>query len=340
MRINNGDRESTIPSCTALTGNLAAHDPSVYEEMSAPWELIATPVGRGSFGHYKAYLITPNVVAYQESFDSAVRVRGLTPTGMLGFLIPLRTGRRTAYWNRLLHEKGLPISMPGPVDAVIEARQSHLIVLINLAVLRQALPDETASALISATTQRLLPLPSKETAVLGRWLLRTLDGVQQQPAMLHHPAVVRAFEEELFHRLRDLVRTLKTGPHRPGVTQRRHGLKLALEYLRDKDTISLSVPELSTIAGVSQRTLEYAFRETFNLTPLGFLRLKRLHKTRRMLMTIPRDETTIADIAYQNGFYELGRFATTYKGLFGELPSQTMASPSVQIPCNPFMKFR
>jgi AraC-like DNA-binding protein len=57
-------------------------------------------------------------------------------------------------------------------------------------------------------------------------------------------------------------------------------------------------------------------------------------------MTIPRDETTIADIAYQNGFYELGRFATTYKGLFGELPSQTMASPSVQIPCNPFMKFR
>lgn len=123
------------------------------------------------------------------------------------------------------------------------------------------------------------------------------------------------------------------------MTQRRHGLERALEYLRDKDTFSLSVPLLSTLAGVSQRTLEYAFRETFNLTPLGFLRLKRLHRARRMLMTIPRGEATVADIVCRNGFYELGRFATTYKGLFGELPSQTMASPSVQIPCNPFMTF-
>ena len=96
MRTHEGDQGASAPPYTAITGKQVAHDPSVYEELSAPGELIATPLGRGSFGHYKTYLITLTVVAYQESFDLAVRVRGLTPTGMLGFSIPLRTGSRTS----------------------------------------------------------------------------------------------------------------------------------------------------------------------------------------------------------------------------------------------------
>ena len=340
MSTHEGDQGASTPSYTAITGKLAVHDPSVYEEISAPWELIATPVGRGPFGHYKTYLITPAVVAYQESFDSAVRVRGLTPTGMFGFSIPIRTGSRTSYWNRPLHEKGLPTSMPGALDAVFEAQQSHIIVLVNITVLHQVLPVETTAALLRAATQRLLPVPSNVTAGLGRWLLQILDEVQRQPQMLQHPAVVRAFEEDLFLRLTDLVRVLNTDAHRPDMTRRRRGFDRALEYLREQDTSSLSIPQLSTIAGVGQRTLEYAFRETFDLTPLGFLRLKRFHGARRMLMTTRQGEATVADIAHRNGFYELGRFATSYKRLFGELPSQTMARSPVEIQDNPFMAFR
>ena len=124
------------------------------------------------------------------------------------------------------------------------------------------------------------------------------------------------------------------------MTRRRHGLERALEYLREKDSSSLSIPQLSTIAGVGQRTLEYAFRETFDLTPLGFLRLKCFHRARRMLMTTRQGEATVADIAHRNGFYELGRFATSYKRLFRELPSQTMAQPPVETTSKPFMTFR
>ncbi|MEA2093175.1 MAG: helix-turn-helix domain-containing protein [Pseudomonadota bacterium] len=340
MSTQEGNHVASTPPYTAITGKLVAHDPSVYEEISAPWELIATPLGRGSFGYSKTYLITPAVVAYQEGFDSAVRVRGLTPAGMLGFSIPIRTGSRTAYWNGPLHEKGLPASMPGALDAVIEAQQSHIIVLVNITVLHQVLPAETAAALMRAATQRLLPVPPSVTASLGRWLLQILDEVQRQPAMLQHPAMVRAFEEDLFRRLTELVSLLNTEARRPDITRRRSGFERALEYMREKDMSSLSIPQLSTIAGVGQRTLEYAFRETFNLTPLGFLRLKRFHGARRMLLSTRQGEATVADIAHRNGFYELGRFATSYKRLFGELPSQTMALPPVETTNNPFMTFR
>ena len=49
--------------------------------------------------------------------------------------------------------------------------------------------------------------------------------------MLQHPAVVRAFEEDLFQWLADLSWVLNRDARRPDITRRRHGLKRALEYL-------------------------------------------------------------------------------------------------------------
>jgi len=94
----------------------------------------------------------------------------------------------------------------------------------------------------------------------------------------------------------------------------------------------LTVPELCEAIGASQRTLEYAFRESFDLTPPAFLRLQRLHTTQRRLMTSCRNNATVADIAHEQGFYELGRFAADYKRLFGELPSQTLRRRSPETP--------
>lgn len=41
------------------------------------------------------------------------------------------------------------------------------------------------------------------------------------------------------------------------------------------------MPQLCTAAGGSQRALQYAFREIFNLTPTQFLWHMRLHAVRR-----------------------------------------------------------
>ena len=43
MSTQEGDLGASTPPYIAITGKQVAQDPSVYEEISAPWELMATP---------------------------------------------------------------------------------------------------------------------------------------------------------------------------------------------------------------------------------------------------------------------------------------------------------
>jgi AraC family ethanolamine operon transcriptional activator len=48
----------------------------------------------------------------------------------------------------------------------------------------------------------------------------------------------------------------------------------------------------------------------------------RLNQVRRVLQS-PEDNRTIAEIAFDFGFFHLGQFSQSYKRLFGETPTET-----------------
>jgi AraC family ethanolamine operon transcriptional activator len=73
---------------------------------------------------------------------------------------------------------------------------------------------------------------------------------------------------------------------------------------------------------VGERTLEIVFRESYGLTPVRYLKLRRLEGTRRALTRTEHGNVT--DVALEFGFWHLGHFAADYKALFGEAPSQTL----------------
>jgi AraC-like DNA-binding protein len=73
------------------------------------------------------------------------------------------------------------------------------------------------------------------------------------------------------------------------------------------------------------RTLEYAFRETFDLTPLAFVRRRRLQAARRDLWRADPTRTTVTRVALRHGFHHPSRFAAYYRRSFGESPSATLS---------------
>jgi AraC family ethanolamine operon transcriptional activator len=96
------------------------------------------------------------------------------------------------------------------------------------------------------------------------------------------------------------------------------------EYLHQAGTRPVHVSEICAALGVSRRTLHRAFQEVFGLGPVSFLRHQRLCTIHSILRDSAPGSTTVAAVAMQQGFYELGRFAHYYLAMFGELPSQTL----------------
>jgi AraC-like DNA-binding protein len=101
-------------------------------------------------------------------------------------------------------------------------------------------------------------------------------------------------------------------------------VRIAEEYALSKAGDRLYVTDLCRATGVSERTLEYAFREIMGLTPMGYLIRLRLHRVRQSLLAGNRRTTTVTREALRWGFWHFGEFSRAYKDCFGELPSDTL----------------
>ena len=96
------------------------------------------------------------------------------------------------------------------------------------------------------------------------------------------------------------------------------------DYLAAAETRPVHVSELCAAFRVSRRGLHRAFHDAFGIGPVTFLRHKRLCAIHSALKDSSPGETTVSEIALQQGFVELGRFSQYYRALFGEYPSETL----------------
>jgi AraC family ethanolamine operon transcriptional activator len=86
-------------------------------------------------------------------------------------------------------------------------------------------------------------------------------------------------------------------------------VRRAEEFFRCHVGEPVSIARLSSIAGVSERSLRNAFNDIYTTSPKRYLRLWQLHQVRRALRSPDGREATVTDVATCHGFYELGRFA-------------------------------
>ncbi len=98
-----------------------------------------------------------------------------------------------------------------------------------------------------------------------------------------------------------------------------------IPHVGDHQTDPVTVRDLLGISGASWRTIDYAFRERFDITPKEYLKTVRLNGVHKELRGgVDPSSTRICDIANGWGFWHMGQFAADYRKMFGELPSQTL----------------
>jgi AraC-like DNA-binding protein len=97
----------------------------------------------------------------------------------------------------------------------------------------------------------------------------------------------------------------------------------AEHYIEAAGPRPVHISEICAECGVSRRSLHRAFDEVLGIGPVTFLQRKRLCDIHSALRDCDPATTTIAEIALQHGFLNLGRFSGYYRALFDEYPSET-----------------
>jgi AraC family transcriptional regulator, ethanolamine operon transcriptional activator len=110
------------------------------------------------------------------------------------------------------------------------------------------------------------------------------------------------------------------------INSRRQIVERVEAFLETQAGEAVSIARLSQVAGVSERSLRNAFYDVRGMSPMRSVVRARLAEVRHALTAANGARGAVTTIATDYGFFELGRFARTYKAAFGESPSATLRS--------------
>lgn len=109
---------------------------------------------------------------------------------------------------------------------------------------------------------------------------------------------------------------------------RQRSVHRVIEFIMAEYARPITVTALCQLCGVSERTLQYRFREATGLSVQQYLMNYRLQQARAML--IRGEYRQVGEVARACGFHHTGRFAQYYRRLFGKSPRETVAKASRQ----------
>jgi len=251
----------------------------------------------------------------QEDVATVRRLR--VPEDRAAIVVPIET-TPLARWNaRPIGSHQLIACLPGAECFAFDPGGTHFaIVSVPLAsrtaaAVRHACGTSEGSAIITP--------PEMASLTLHRFLSEAADRLW---TMAEGPRATRAIVDEgeqLLVSCLDSASALT--PDGDSSAARSEIVRRAEEVYRSHVGDPVSIAELSSLVGVSERSLRNAFYDVYTTSPKRYLKLWQLHQVRRELRAA---HASVTDVATLHGFFELGRFAGEYKALFGEVPSATL----------------
>ena len=310
----------------AEIGRINATDIAELAESHKPWDMSHTQLSSGSFRSQTNFVRSDRVTVYRQWWNRKVMARGTSPADYVVVGTTTNGSVQVNWCGRDLSRERFACTQPrGDVDFTTSESSDQVVALIRADVLKHYSGEAEQGA-----EPRGLHMNCRKQ--MGSELIATIQEIlsryASQPNLLKDPHECQDFESQV---LSALAACANWGPlPNEDRSRRREAVRSASAYAESQHRRT-TVPQLAEAAGVSQRTLEYAFRECLGLTPLQFLRRCRLNHAHRDLRSATPESKLVTDVAISWGFSDLGRFAAEHRRLFGENPSQTLAraqSPS------------
>ena len=142
--------------------------------------------------------------------------------------------------------------------------------------------------------------------------------------LIEQPEVARALEQDMLHAV---IHCLAGDGAEDNSTTRFNHTALMTRFetvVRNSVDRKVTLPDLCAEIGVAERTLRMCCHEFLGVSPMRYRLLRRLNKVRASLRRADPSTASVASIAREHQFFELGRFAAMYRAAFGEAPLTTL----------------
>lgn len=285
------------------------------------WDLDLRLTQRGGFAGRIRQLALPELLISYARFCSKLHQSGATPPGFRTFGVPA-AGCRGFWWLGYRVDERCLMRFDADSELACVSDVDFAVYTISL---RSDYLDKLAAAFHVppfATDRGMARIPATQMIELRALATSATFGPSDQ---------LRATAA---HQLAQRLMTFCAAGEpvsRPNPRSRDRAIRRVVEYLNQHgDTLPdlPDLPVLCEIAHVSERTLQYAFRERYGVSPNLFVRHWQMNAARKLLKTSARDRKTVAAVAAKCGFHDPSVFARQYRFLHGELPSATVANAS------------
>ena len=296
-----------------------------FAEATRGWDLDWRQLDRGRLKADLLQVASPNASIFRVAFNRSFLQRGGSPEGMLTFgLLGESVGEIGWYRGRAAADNLLVFNSDGGYESVSQPGFNAHTLSFSEEHLDRVAAHLDLPVILSPYRQGGIALHIDPAAASDlRLRLQGLDrAMARGTEKIEAGWICNELEHEIPARL---IRLLATNPQATSLTIDRPRI-LAVQKARDYIDAHVNEPptiqDVCRVAGVSWRTLDYAFRELFGVTPKQYLQATRLDGVRKELYR--REPTAkISDIANHWGFWHMGQFAADYRRQFAELPSET-----------------
>jgi len=323
MNIENREVESVPERAkSGAFSRYVSNDIEQHAQNMNGWELCYDQLTPGSFKGELLEYREGGMQLMRDSTNQAMVKRGQAWAGAITFHVPLRLTGQAFCNGHVLNENILFVVRGSNLP---DLRTPPCLDVLSVAI-EEKLLEQTLEK--QGCVMRIADIPksyslageSMKTALLS--VFKQMDNSDSLQCSLHDRYAIRkGIQDVVMVQLLDVI--VPDDATCLGLTARKRIVDRAREYALSHLDEPLSILELCNNIGASRRKLQYCFQETLGINPLTYLRLLRLNAVRRELCDGVK-ERRVQEVAARWGFWHLSRFATDYRALFGEKPSQTL----------------
>ncbi|HSV70997.1 MAG TPA: helix-turn-helix transcriptional regulator [Methylibium sp.] len=324
---------AALPSATPVPvlqrWTLASHDVDEQAQLLPSWEQAYVQLETGRFeSRIDGVLLSDSLGLFRKATNRKLHKTFSTPDDTYAVALLTSASDGIRFQGCDANRGDALLLPPGHAyDIVCRGRFDVLVATLPMARLQPLWSDATQRG---CALRPGIARASREFGALGMLLASMVDGsLAALPDVATNERILGNLLTDLEERLivgLDADRTEAGTSEIPGSmaeTALREARRILVDEALDVGAVP-SVSELARRLGISVRLLHQVFRQRMGVAPRSYAQSLRLSHARADLRAARPGAVTVAEVAAKWGFWHLGRFASTYRATFGELPSQSL----------------